>query len=155
MVESVHSVGRPLQQGGPDAARHLGQDRSRGVRQLMSDTQSGSDRAPSGLPAQVRDRNVNAVSGGLILIWVGIILLAHAGWGLGLVGVGIIILGEQAYRRYSSINFDKQWVVAGACFVLGGNIVQYGRSLPLLPILLIAAGIVLIAPVVRRSRRNE
>jgi len=121
----------------------------------MSDTQSGGDRSPGGLPTQVRDRNVNAVSGGLILIWVGIILLASAGWGLGLVGVGIIVLGEQAFRRHSSINFDKQWVVAGACFVLGGSIVQYGRSLPLLPILLIGAGIVLIASVVRRSRGNE
>ena len=46
-------------------------------------------------------------------IWIGIALLSSLGWGIGLLGVGIIILGKQATRKYMALGFETFDVPSG------------------------------------------
>ncbi len=52
--------------------------------------------------AKDRDRAewLDAVGWALFFIWTGVALLADLGWGVGLIGVGLIILGTSAFGRY-------------------------------------------------------
>ncbi|MBD3178480.1 MAG: hypothetical protein GF417_02190 [Candidatus Latescibacteria bacterium] len=99
------------------------------------------------------DRKVNAVSGGLLLIWIGIAMLFDAGWGFGLLVVGIILLGEQAARWIFQVKFDKFWVVAGTASLVAGVLILSGVEVSLVPILLIAAGIALLLSI--RGKENK
>ncbi len=96
------------------------------------------------------DRRLNAASGGVLLIWVGATLLARAGWGIGLVGVGVVLLGEQLARQKLAIKWEKSWVVAGFLLLVGGVVVLVGLVSSLVPVLLIIVGIALLGSTVRR-----
>lgn len=100
------------------------------------------------------DRKLNAISGGLLLIWVGVALLVDIGWGAGLIVVGIVILGEQAVRRYFSVKFDQFWVVVGAVSVASGVLMLFGVEVSLVPILLIVLGIALMASILSKREKN-
>ncbi len=65
-------------------------------------------------------RKLETASWGLFFIWTGIALLADVGWGAGLLGVGIIILGTQVTRKYFGLKLEGFWVVMGFFFVWGG-----------------------------------
>ncbi len=65
-------------------------------------------------------RRLDAVGWGLFFIWMGIALLTHVGWGVGLLGVGIITLGCQAARRHYILKLEGFWVVVGLFFFFGG-----------------------------------
>jgi len=65
-------------------------------------------------------RKLEAIGWGLFFIWMGIALLTDVGWGVGLLGVGIITLGCQAARRYYILKLEGFWVVVGLFFFLGG-----------------------------------
>lgn len=45
-------------------------------------------------------RKLDTVSCGLFFIWIGIAVLANVGWGIGFIGVGVIIIGSLAAREY-------------------------------------------------------
>jgi len=93
------------------------------------------------------DRRLNAVSGGVLLIWIGIAMLFGFGWGTGLVVVGIILLGEQSVRWIYSVKFSKFWVIAGVVTVLSGILILFGVKVSLVPVLLIAFGVALLLSV--------
>lgn len=80
----------------------------------------------------------------LFFIWVGAALLLDLGWGVGLLGVGIITLGGQVARKYFGLRLEGFWAIVGIIFVLGGVWELYGITVPLLPLLLIAAGVAVI-----------
>ena len=80
----------------------------------------------------------------LFFIWVGTGFLLDLGWGLGFFGIGVIVLGGQAARKLFNLRLEGCWVVCGVLFLLGGLWTLFGVTLPLLPILLIAAGIALL-----------
>ncbi len=65
-------------------------------------------------------KKLDTASWGLFFIWTGIALLADVGWGAGLLGVGIIILGTQVTRKYFGLKLEGFWVVMGFFFVWGG-----------------------------------
>ena len=77
-------------------------------------------------------------------IWIGIALLSNLGWGIGLLGVGIIILGKQATRKYMALGFETFGVVCGAIFVLGGIWELLSVRISLVPVVCIAAGVALL-----------
>lgn len=77
-------------------------------------------------------------------IWIGIALLSNVGWGIGLLGVGIIILGKQATRKYMALGFETFGIVCGVLFVLGGVWELLSVRLSLVPVVCIAAGIALL-----------
>jgi hypothetical protein len=47
-----------------------------------------------------RNRTLDAVCWGVFFIWIGVAILADLGWGVGLIGVGLIILGVPAARKF-------------------------------------------------------
>ena len=49
-----------------------------------------------------RNRTLDAVCWGVFFIWIGVAILADLGWGVGLIGVGLIILGVLVAREYLS-----------------------------------------------------
>ena len=77
-------------------------------------------------------------------IWIGIALLSNLGWGVGLFGVGIIILGKQIIRKYMAWGFETFEVVCGMLFVLGGIWELLSVRVSLVPVVCIAAGVALL-----------
>ena len=77
-------------------------------------------------------------------IWMGIALLSNLGWGIGLLGVGIIILGKQVTRKYMALTFEMLGLVCGVLFVLGGVWELFSVRVSLVPVVCIAAGVALL-----------
>ena len=92
---------------------------------------------------------VDTVGLGLFLIWIGIAFwLDLVGWGL--IGAGVITLGDQALRKCLRIKVEGSWVFVGALLVLAG-VGQFGPEFPLAPILLIVAGIAILLSLFRSN----
>ena len=100
----------------------------------------------------VLHKKLDAASWGLFFIWIGIALVAHVGWGAGLLGVGIIILGAQVTRKYFGLKLEGFWVAVGFLFVVGGFCRLVNVQLGLLPILCIIAGVALLVSTLIRGR---
>ncbi len=77
-------------------------------------------------------------------IWIGIALLSNLSWGIGLLGVGIVILGKQATRKYIRLEFETFGVICGLLFVLGGIWELLSVRISLVPVVCIAAGLALL-----------
>ena len=77
-------------------------------------------------------------------IWIGIALLSNVGWGIGLLGVGIIILGKQVTRKYMALGFETFGVGCGVLFALGGVWELLSVRIGLVPVVCIAAGVALL-----------
>ncbi len=106
-------------------------------------------------------KKLDAVGWGLFFIWIGIAFLADVGWGVGLLGVGVIALGTQVARKYFSLPVEWFGLLIGIAFVLCGvwellNIPLAQGIIPgsLLPMLLVALGIVLIVFALARKPRH-
>jgi hypothetical protein len=91
---------------------------------------------------------LSTVGWSLFLIWVGIALLMKLKVSIGLLGVGVITLIVQVARKYFGLKLEGFWVVIGLLFIAGGLWELFKPNLPLMPILLIAAGAVLLVSVV-------
>jgi hypothetical protein len=87
----------------------------------------------------------------LIFIWIGLSFLANFGVGLGLLGIGIITLGIQLVRIYYGLKLEGFWIVIGLLFVLGGLGYIWEVNIPLIPIVLILAGLVLLYSIIKRK----
>jgi len=96
-------------------------------------------------------RRLDAVGWGLFFIWVGVALIAHLGWGAGLLGVGGIALAVQVARGYLSVGAEPFWIAVGVLCVVGGVAEFLALEFNLLPILLILAGVGLVISAVRRN----
>lgn len=82
---------------------------------------------------------------GLLFVWVGVGTLAQVGWGYGLIGVGVIILGAQLARRFVvGLELEAFSTAVGLIFLLGGIWELFSVQVELVPILCIAAGVALI-----------
>lgn len=95
---------------------------------------------------------IDAVGWGVFLIWMGIAFLTNISWGIGLIGVGVIIIGGQAVRKYFQLPMERFWMIIGIVFLAWGVVellsIQYGAGVLIpggvLPILFIVAGIALV-----------
>ena len=63
---------------------------------------------------------IDAAGWGVFFIWVGVALVAGVGWGVGLLGTGIISLGVQLARSLSALKVDRWSLAFGACLVAAG-----------------------------------
>lgn len=104
------------------------------------------------MPRAPIEKRLDAVAWGLLFIWVGIAFLANVGWGVGLLGVGVITLGAEAARKYLGLAVERFWVVMGIVFVaLAGfhllDVQLREASIPggAIPIAFIVVGLILVA----------
>lgn len=105
--------------------------------------------APMAGPA----RRLDAAGWGLFFIWVGVVLVAHLGWGAALLGVGAITLAVQIARQFLKLGAEPFWIVVGVLFVAGGFAEFLALEFNLLPVLLIVAGLALVISSIRRHSR--
>lgn len=89
-------------------------------------------------------RRLNVTTRGLLFIWLGLAVLAHLGWGWSLLGIGVIVLGEQAARWKLNLKLSTAWTIGGAIFLIGGLWQLIHISFPLAPLLLILLGVAII-----------
>lgn len=94
---------------------------------------------------------LDAVAWGLFFLWVGIAFLTNLSWGIGLLGVGIIVLGAQTARKYMALTLEAFWVVVGVLFVMGGVWELLSVRVGMIPIVCIAAGVLLLVSALRRK----
>jgi hypothetical protein len=109
------------------------------------------DRVPAANPLVVAHK-LDAAAWGLFFVWVGVSLIADIGWGVGLLGVGVITLGGQLARKYFSLGIEGFWVVVGLLFFLGGVWELLAIQVGLVPILLIIAGGALLLSAMLRPK---
>lgn len=90
-------------------------------------------------------RQLSAVAWGLLFVWAGVAVLFGVGWGYGLLGVGVIILGSQVVHLMVG-EFQLDWfsTIVGLLFLLGGIWSLFNIQVGLVPILAIVAGVALM-----------
>jgi len=86
-------------------------------------------------------RQLDAVSWGLFIIWIGIALLLDVGWRWGLLGVAAIILGGAVIRWFKALPIQGFWVTVGLVLLACSLWEFFGISWPLIPVLLIGFGL--------------
>lgn len=90
-------------------------------------------------------RQLSGIGWGLLFVWVGTAVLLNVGWGYGLIGVGVIIIGSQiAHHTVGEFRIDWFSTIVGLMLLFGGVWVLFGIQVSLVPILVIVAGIALV-----------
>ena len=92
---------------------------------------------------------------GLFFIWIAIAFVADVGDGVGLLGVAVIVLGGQVARKSMGVPLEGFWLVVGVLFLLGALWELYSVELPLVPIVLGLAGIVLVLSAIGVFAKSE
>ena len=101
-------------------------------------------------------QRLEALAWGLFFIWVGIALLANIGWGIALLGIGVLILGGQVARKYLGLGFEAFWILAGIFFTMSGVWVLVDIRISLIPFFSIVAGVaLLLSAIVGRMKDSE
>lgn len=98
---------------------------------------------------------LDAIGWGIFFIWVGVCIYAGLGFAVGLLVTGIIVLGMQFIAKLSGYSFEGFWVVCGALFIIGGLWGVFKIEFELIPILLIAAGVLLIISVFSGKKSEQ
>ena len=93
---------------------------------------------------KLSERQLEAAGWGVFFVWIGIALLAHLGWSIGLVGVGIIMLLVQLVRYELAFGVERFAAIVGVLFILGGIFERWQIHFGLVPILCIIAGLALL-----------
>lgn len=94
---------------------------------------------------------LDTIGWALFFIWVGIASLLHFGFGVIILVIGVITLGIQVARTRHGLKSEKFWVIVGILFVLGGLWQLFEKDIPLIPILLIVAGLIVLLSVMRKK----
>lgn len=100
-------------------------------------------------------RKLSALAGGAGAIWLGIIFLLGLGWGIGLMGIGMILLIEQLARRRFGLVHDLYWTAAGALALIGGMLLESGYDVRIGPLILIMIGIFAIISAFSRQEDSH
>lgn len=99
-------------------------------------------------------RKLDAAAWGLFFIWIGVAWLANVGWGVGLLGVGIITLAGQGARKFLALEVEGFGLVVGLLFALGGIWELFSIRVDFVPVLAIVAGaLLLVSALTGRSTR--
>ncbi|MFV1956661.1 MAG: hypothetical protein ACC669_02635 [bacterium] len=101
------------------------------------------------------ERKLDGLGWGLFFVWIGTVMLMDLGSGVALLGIGVITLGVQATRKLWDLKIESFWVVVGLIFFLSGIWSLFESKLPLVPILLIVAGLAVLVTTFARKRRED
>ena len=99
-------------------------------------------------------KKLDAIAWGLFFIWVGVVLLANFGWGTGLLGIGVLIFAGQGARKYLALGFETFWLLVGTLFLMGGVWELLSVRVSMIPIVCIAAGVLLLVSALFGKPRN-
>lgn len=104
----------------------------------------------------VSSATIDAAGWGAFFIWLGLALLAHLGWGVGLLGVGIIALAAQATRKFIGLKVDRFGLTVGTVFLVAGLYRLLDIPIPsrLVPTALIVIGVFILASAWRRRSKD-
>jgi hypothetical protein len=108
------------------------------------------DNVPRGGENVIAER-LTAVGWGLFFIWIGVVSLQGYSAAVGLLGVGIIALIIQIWRKFAGLDMEGFWAVIALLFIIGGLLAIFGIDFPLIPVALLVAGLLLILSVLRRK----
>jgi len=86
-------------------------------------------------------RKIDAVGWSLFFIWIGIGMIAHFEKNITLLGIGLILLGGQAGRKYYDLEVETFWVIVGLLFLGGGIWNILGLNVPFGAAILILIGV--------------
>ena len=100
-------------------------------------------------------RQLDTVSWGLFIIWIGTAILLDIGWNWGLLGVAAIILGGAAIRRFKKLPIQGFWVAVGFVLLACALWEFFAISWPLIPVLIIAFGLLVLMGAFRGPRPGQ
>lgn len=100
------------------------------------------------------EKKYGTIGWALFFIWIGIGFLVNFSIGLSLLGIGIITLGVQIARKSSGLKAEWFWIVVGLLFTLGGLWELFEPDMPLVPVLLIVAGVVLLLSIAMGKKKG-
>lgn len=66
------------------------------------------------------ERRLGGAGWGLFFLWVGLSFLLDVGWGVGLLGVGVLALIMQAVRSGFGLPVERFWVLVGSALAAAG-----------------------------------
>ena len=92
---------------------------------------------------RVAAQKLEGIAWGLFFIWIGIAFLLHLDWGVGLLGVGVLMIGKQIARKFMTLPMETFWIGVGILFILCGIWGVLNVSVSLIPIVCIVAGVAL------------
>ncbi len=89
-------------------------------------------------------RQLDTLSWGLFIIWIGTAILLDIGWDWGLLGVAAIILSGAVIRWLKRLPIQGFWVAAGLVLLVCALWEFFAISWPVIPILIIGFGFVVL-----------
>jgi hypothetical protein len=92
-----------------------------------------------------------ATGWGLFLVWLGILFIAGMGFGVGMLGIGLITLGMQGARKALGLPVERFWVIAGGLFLLMAIWGALDTRIPLIGVLLFIVGALILSRALRSS----
>ncbi len=110
----------------------------------MNDRESESHIHHSRREKGALSHKLDAIGWGLFFIWMGIAFLLDVGWGWGMLGIAVIILGEALVRKKLDLNVGGFWVVVGLLFLAGGIWELLEVQYPIAPFAIIAIGVAVL-----------
>ncbi|UCG78601.1 MAG: hypothetical protein JSV21_01835 [Nitrospirota bacterium] len=87
---------------------------------------------------------IKTIGWGAFFIWLGIAFLLNVPLGVKLIGVGVVALGVQVARKAYNLILEGFWIGIGVIFLAAGIWELMDISLPLLPLILLAVGVIFI-----------
>jgi len=94
---------------------------------------------------------LSAFGWGTFFLWIGIAYVLKFSVGIGLLGIGINTLFWQIVRKYFKLKFEGFWIFVGFLFILGGIGVLLKIDIPIIPIILIVAGITVFTSTMKKK----
>ena len=100
-------------------------------------------------------RKVHAIGWSLFFIWIGVSMIGNFESSLTLLGIGLILLGGQAGRKYFSLEVETFWVIVGFLFLFGGLWDIFGLNVPFGAAILILIGVLGLFKTLRRQGNDK
>lgn len=114
----------------------------------------GLEHKGSGPDKRETSHRLGTIGWALFFIWIGVSILVQLDLGMVLMGVGLITLVMQALRNVYKLKSEWFWVVVGLLFFLGGLWELTEPDIPLIPVILIVAGLLLFLSTLRSQRKT-